>query len=93
MITVDETFLKGKYRGSMFVAAAKDGNNQIYPLAFGVMDSENDQSWCWFMTKLCSCIGEVTDLVFISDRHGSIEKAITSVSLKRVMVFVSTTCR
>ena len=79
VIAVDGTFFKGKYRGSMFVAAAKDGNNQIYPLAFGIMDSENDQSWCWFMTKLRSCIGEVTDLVFISDRHGSIEKAITAV--------------
>ena len=79
MIAVDETFLKGKYRGLMFVAATKDGNNQIYQLAFGIMDSENDQSWCWFMTKLRSYIGEVTDLVFISDRHGSIEKSINTI--------------
>ena len=44
MIAVDETFLKGKYRSSIFVAAAKDRNNQIYPLAFGIMDFENDYS-------------------------------------------------
>ena len=63
----------------MFVSAARDENNQIYSLVFGATNSENDQSWYWFMTKLRSCIREVTDLVFISDRHGSIEKAITAV--------------
>ena len=69
VIAVDGMFLKGKYRGSMFVVAANDGNNQIYPLAFGIMDSENDQSWCLFTTKLRSYIGEVPDLVFIFDRR------------------------
>ena len=36
---VDGTFLKSKYLGTLFVVASKDGNNQIYPLAFGIGDS------------------------------------------------------
>ena len=60
----------------MFVAASKDGNNQIYPFAFGIGDSKNDASWEWFLTKLYEVIGHVEDLVVVSDRHGSIEKAI-----------------
>ncbi|KAH9670064.1 UDP-N-acetylglucosamine transporter ROCK1 [Citrus sinensis] len=31
VIAVDSTHLKGLYRGSMFVAACLDGNNQLYP--------------------------------------------------------------
>ncbi|CAN6721796.1 unnamed protein product [Malus baccata var. baccata] len=79
VVAVDGTFLKGKYLGTLFVAVCHDGQNQIYPLAFGVGDSENDASWTWFLTKLRSAIGEVADLVFVSDRHGSIGKAVQTV--------------
>ena len=41
---IDATFLKGRMKGVLFVAATKDGNEQIYPLAFGVADSENDNA-------------------------------------------------
>ena len=79
VICVDGAFLKGKYLGTLFVAVCKDGNNQIYPLAFGVGDSENDASWEWFMTKLREAIGQIDDLVIISDRHKSLLKAINTV--------------
>ncbi|XP_052300367.1 uncharacterized protein LOC112498962 [Citrus sinensis] len=79
VIAVDGTFFKGKYKGTMFIAICKDGNNQIYPLAFGVGDSENDASWLWFFTKLRESIGEVENLVFISDRHPSIKKSVSTV--------------
>nr|XP_028964814.1 PKS-NRPS hybrid synthetase CHGG_01239-like [Malus domestica] len=79
VIAVDGTFLKGKYLGTLFVATCMDGNKQIYPLAFGVGDSENDASWNWFLTKLRGAIGEVDDLVFISDRHESIRKALSTI--------------
>ena len=44
VIAVDDTHLKGLYRGSMFIAACLDGNNQLYSLAIGVMDSENNDA-------------------------------------------------
>ncbi|XP_020413017.1 uncharacterized protein LOC109947442 [Prunus persica] len=78
-IALDGTFLKGKYLGTLFVATCKDGNNQIYPLAFEVGDSENDASWNWFLTKLRGAIGHIDDLVFIYDRHESIRKAISTI--------------
>ena len=79
VIAVDGTFLKNAYLGTMFVAVCKDGNNQIFPLAWGIADSENDASWKWFMAKLRGVIGDLENLVFISDRHASIEKAIKEV--------------
>ncbi|XP_070004532.1 uncharacterized protein [Nicotiana sylvestris] len=42
VIAVDATFLKSKYRGVIFVVVSKDANNQIFPLCFGVADSENN---------------------------------------------------
>lgn len=79
VITVDGTFMKGKYYGTLFVAVCLDGNNQIYPLAFGIGDSENDATWSWFFSKLHAVIGEVEDLVIISDRHKSIDKAAATI--------------
>ena len=76
VIAIDGTFLKSKYLGTFFVAASKDGNNQIYPSAFEIGDSENDSSWECFLIKLYDVIRHVDDLVVVSDRHGSIEKVL-----------------
>ncbi|XP_013589436.1 PREDICTED: uncharacterized protein LOC106297819 [Brassica oleracea var. oleracea] len=75
VIVVDGTHLSGKYGGTMLVAAAQDGNFQIYPLAFGIVDGENDESWEWFFTKLASCVSDEYPLVIVSDRHASIINA------------------
>ncbi|XP_019256281.1 PREDICTED: uncharacterized protein LOC109234667 [Nicotiana attenuata] len=45
VIAVDATFLKSKYRGVLFVAVSKDANNQIFPLCFGVAESENNKAY------------------------------------------------
>ncbi|KAK9195389.1 hypothetical protein WN943_003510 [Citrus x changshan-huyou] len=79
VIAVDGAFLKGKYKGTMFIATCKDGNNQIYPLAFCVGDSENDASWLWFCTKLRESNGEVENLVFIFYHYLSIKKFVSTV--------------
>lgn len=79
VIAIGRTFLKGKYGGVMFIASCKDGNEQFYPLAFGIGDSENDASWEWFLRKFHGVIGEVKDLVFISYCNRSIEMAIHNV--------------
>ena len=42
---------------------ASTGNNQIFPLAFGIGDSENDASWMWFFENLEVAIGVCEDLV------------------------------
>ncbi|KAL6575456.1 hypothetical protein OROMI_012741 [Orobanche minor] len=49
VIVIDATHLNEKYKGVMFVASTKDGNEQIVPLAFGIGDKEKDESWTWFL--------------------------------------------
>ncbi|KAH9737327.1 SWIM-type domain-containing protein [Citrus sinensis] len=79
VIAVDGTHPKGLYRGSMFVATCLDGNNQLYPLAIGIMDSENNDAWEWFMMKLHGVIGDRPELVIISDRCTAIRRAVLKV--------------
>lgn len=67
MIDVDATHLKCKYKGVLFVAAAFDGNRNIYPLAFGTGDLETDAALEWFFTILHCAIGDCLNLVVISD--------------------------
>ena len=61
------------------MAYALDANNSIFPLAFGIVDSENDASWEWFFTKLRLALNGREHLIIVSDRHISIEKAVSKV--------------
>src|SRR5690606_23596361 len=63
----------------MLVAAAQDGNFQIFPLAFGVVDIEDDASWEWFFTKLRSCVSDQYALSIVSDRAAAIKNACEKV--------------
>ncbi|XP_048611719.1 uncharacterized protein LOC125586002 [Brassica napus] len=79
VVVVDGTFLNGKYKGTLLAALAQDGNFQIFPIAFAVIDTENDDSWHWFFTQLNLLIPDDEGLAIISDRHNSIWKAIRNV--------------
>ncbi|XP_010531605.1 PREDICTED: uncharacterized protein LOC104807875 [Tarenaya hassleriana] len=79
VIAIDATSLKTSYKGFLIVATAQDGNRHLYPLAWGIVDTENDASWNWFMRKLAGVIPDSDDMVLISDRHQSIANAIRDV--------------
>ena len=52
VVLVDGTFLIGKYRGTLMMAAAIDPEDQIVPVAFALAEGENNESWSWFMRLL-----------------------------------------
>ncbi|XP_047339576.1 uncharacterized protein LOC124943054 [Impatiens glandulifera] len=72
-------FFKHKIRSQLLIAIALDANEQLFPVAFGVVDSENNNSWTYFMQQFKVAIGLVSDLVFVSDRHSSIVNALSAV--------------
>ncbi|KAL6550418.1 hypothetical protein OROMI_020906 [Orobanche minor] len=76
VIMVDGTHLKGKYNGTMFVAATKDANEQIFPLAFGFGAKECDESWIWFLEQCRRTFGSPENLLIVSDQHVSIKNAL-----------------
>ncbi|KAK3199041.1 hypothetical protein Dsin_022456 [Dipteronia sinensis] len=79
VIAIVATFLKGPHAEVLFMAVCMDGNDQIFPLAFGVGDSETNEAWEWFLTRLHCVVDEVDDLVIISDRKNSIITGVEKV--------------
>ncbi|XP_026433789.1 uncharacterized protein LOC113331278 [Papaver somniferum] len=69
MLFIDCTFLTGEFKGGLMVACGKTSNQEIYPVAFGIVESENYDSWQWFLTNLMGIIREDRPLTIISD-HG-----------------------
>ena len=80
VVVIDGTHLKGRYARCLLTASAQDGNYQIFPLAFAIIDSENDKSWEWFFQNLSAFVPNEPGLVVVSDRHPSIYKGISKVS-------------
>ena len=79
VVVVDGTQLVGPYKGCLLIACAQDGNFQIFPIAFGVVDGETDASWAWFFEKLAEIVPDSDDLMIVSDRHSSIYKGLSVV--------------
>ena len=49
VIGLDGCFLKGPMKGELLSAIGRDANNQIYPIAWAVVEYENLSSWKWFL--------------------------------------------
>ncbi|TYK04906.1 protein FAR1-RELATED SEQUENCE 4-like [Cucumis melo var. makuwa] len=62
----------------MSFALSQDGNNQIFPIAFAIVDFENDVS-SWFFEKIRGSFSERANLVIVSDRHLNIRKGVLRV--------------
>jgi hypothetical protein len=75
VILVDGTFLTGKYRGTLLMAVAVDPEQQLVPLAFALAESENDDSWSWFMRLVrINILGPTRQVCMILDRHHGLIK-------------------
>ncbi|PKA46175.1 hypothetical protein AXF42_Ash015468 [Apostasia shenzhenica] len=57
---------------TLLIAVWIDANNGVFPLAFGAVESENNDSWDWFLTKMHDLMEPVRtrqDLYIINDKH------------------------
>lgn len=76
LLGLDRTFLKSKYLGTLLFATGFDGDGALFPLAFGVVDEENDENWMWFLSELHNLLEVNTEnmprLTILSDRQKGI---------------------
>ncbi|KAH0724524.1 hypothetical protein KY284_000389 [Solanum tuberosum] len=79
IVVVDASHLKSTYTGAFVSASTLDGAGNILPLAYGVIDSENDASWTWFFEQFKEAYGERENMCVVSDQHNSIIKAVSIV--------------
>ncbi|XP_035829935.1 uncharacterized protein LOC110944388 [Helianthus annuus] len=78
-ISLDACHLKGKFKRVLVAANSVNGNNSIFSVAYGVPESENKNSWIWFLELLKKVIGTPNGLVISSDLQKGVDIAITQV--------------
>ncbi|XP_075083325.1 uncharacterized protein LOC142167069 [Nicotiana tabacum] len=75
VVVVDGTFLKSTYRGTLLIASTQDPAGSILPLAYAIVDSDNNSSWECFFARFKDLFGEKEGMYIVSDRHEGIENA------------------
>ena len=76
VMSIDATHLYGKYKGKLLIAMGCDGNNQLFPLAFAIIEGENTDSWGWFLACIRNHVTQKPGICVISDRHPGIMAAM-----------------
>ncbi|RYR38488.1 hypothetical protein Ahy_A09g043539 isoform F [Arachis hypogaea] len=76
LINIDGTHLYGKYGGTLLIAIAQDGNSNILPVAFALVEGENAESWTFFLSHLRQQVTPQPGLLVISDSHNGIKAAL-----------------
>jgi hypothetical protein len=70
---LDGCFIKLCTGAQILAATGRDGNNNMYPIAFVVVPKEDSANWCWFLTQLKYALGGLEGnfgkYTFMSDRQ------------------------
>ena len=62
--------------GTLMMAAAVDPEDQIVPMAFALVEGENNESWSWFILLLrVQVLGPSHTICLILDRHAGLLNA------------------
>ncbi|WZY96990.1 hypothetical protein YC2023_069319 [Brassica napus] len=71
VIGLDGAFLKWDIKGQLLAAVGRDGDNRIVPIAWAVVEIENDTNWDWFVTRLALDLGleDGKGFVIMSDKQ------------------------
>ncbi|CAI9293998.1 unnamed protein product [Lactuca saligna] len=71
--------LKSKYQGTLLAATAPDGNDEVFPVAFAVVDMVSDDNWRWFLEQLKAALITCHGITFVVDRETGIKEAVRGV--------------
>ncbi|XP_011625200.1 uncharacterized protein LOC105421036 [Amborella trichopoda] len=69
IIFLDGTHLKARCHGTLLAAISIDSEDQMFPLAYSIVDAKDYDNLFWFLENLNSGIGMDRPIIFISDRQ------------------------
>ncbi|RYR54837.1 hypothetical protein Ahy_A06g030100 [Arachis hypogaea] len=80
-IVLDGTFLKGYFGGQLLISVGQDTNNQLFPIAYGVVDAETRKNWRFFLEELHTDIADYKEngWIFMSDQQKGLIPALQDV--------------
>ncbi|RYR53885.1 hypothetical protein Ahy_A06g029129 [Arachis hypogaea] len=76
VVQVDGTHLYRKYKGCLLVAVSHDGNNNIVPIAFAIVEGETSDARHFFLSNLRQHVVTRDSVGLISDQHESINASV-----------------
>ncbi|KAF5201053.1 Mudr family transposase [Thalictrum thalictroides] len=79
LIFLDRLSLNSKFRESLLVATAADGDDGVYPVAFAVVDEETVDNWRWFLMELKSAVSTSQSITFVADTEKGLKESIAEV--------------
>ncbi|XP_076919076.1 uncharacterized protein LOC143579744 [Bidens hawaiensis] len=77
LVTVPPGFNNQEPGGMLLVAIGRDANDQMYPMAWAVVDGESNDSWEWFMEELRKCLDGGKDWTLVSDQQNGLVNAVS----------------
>ena len=90
---VDGTFLTGKYKGQILTAIGVDVENRVVPIAFAFIESENTDSWLWFLRHVkIGVVGDISNVCIIHGRHAGLLSAVHKCKQTRMSRVHGQTC-
>jgi transposase-like protein len=78
-LVVDATALNERFRGQLVAACAIDAHNWLFPVAYGVLETESTGSWTWFLQNLQYVIGFPDGLAIHTDACKGLEIIVEDV--------------
>ncbi|KAH0672964.1 hypothetical protein KY290_025246 [Solanum tuberosum] len=82
ILGLDGCWLKGQMYGyQLLTAVGLDANNNIFPVAYAVVEKETRETWSWFLTYLIDDleINDQADWTFMSDKQKDLIEAFNEV--------------
>ncbi|CAM8995778.1 unnamed protein product [Rhodiola kirilowii] len=78
IISLDACHLKGSFTGQIHSAIGRDGNDNMFPIAYAICEAETKETWTWFIQNLLSDIHNTKDneWTFISDQQKGLVEAL-----------------
>nr|XP_028959440.1 uncharacterized protein LOC108169768 [Malus domestica] len=78
MVGFDGCHIKGNHPGQLLSAIGIDANNGMFPIAFGIVEIENKETWTWFLDIFFKDVGILNGngWIFITDKLKGLGLAI-----------------
>ncbi|GMH28620.1 hypothetical protein Nepgr_030463 [Nepenthes gracilis] len=79
LLFLDSNPLNSKYQGELLSATAADGNDDVFPLAFAVVDSVSNNNWRWFLKELKMAVSLSQPITFVADFHNGLKELLPEI--------------
>lgn len=70
LLFIEAYHLSGPYKDTLLSVSTLDADDELFPLAYGVVDTDNEENWLWFLENLKSILMD-RHVVVVSDRNTS----------------------